>query len=85
MKETIKELSNKKYKRDLNLIWMQDELIDEITIEELEEMGTYEFNTNVEFFSSVQFTKIEDNILCEFIKLGVDDGHYKDWYINTFF
>ena len=84
MKELIKELSSKKYKRELNLIWMQDELISEIIIEELEDMETYEFNTNIEFFSSIQCTKVGDKVLCEFIKLGVDDGHYKDWYINTF-
>lgn len=83
MKELIKELSSKKYKGKLNLIWMQDELISEIGIEELEDMETYEFNTNIEFFSSIQFTKSGYKILCEFIKLGVDDGHYKDWYINT--
>ncbi len=84
MKGLIHELSSKKYKGELNLIWMQDELIREIATEELDDMETYEFNTNIEFFSSVQYTKIGDNVLCEFIKLGVDDGHYKDWYINTF-
>ncbi len=55
-----------------------------IEFEEFQENINYELNYEDDFFYMLQINRFGDTLLFEFIMLGNESGHYKDWSLKKF-